>query len=99
MKKLEKLTLTKEDYKKALLSGVYEVCFEKKDGTYRVMRCTLVNQLIPRTMKEVLEAPFENQKKKENPNIISVYDLEKNSWRSFRVDSVCIFKELTQQNQ
>ena len=27
-------------------------------------------------------------KKKENPDTISVWDIDKNGWRSFRIDSV-----------
>jgi hypothetical protein len=85
---------TREEYAKALKSGVYEICFKKKDGTFRVMVCTLVDELIPKTLKERTEDLLLKPRRKINPAILSVYDLEKSGWRSFSLDSVATFKKI-----
>jgi hypothetical protein len=62
--------------------GPVEVTFTKKDGTERTMKCTL---------KEDLMLPYEKKTdrvKEENKETLAVYDLEKESWRSFRLDSI-----------
>lgn len=87
--------LTKSEYSKALKNGVYEVCFKKKDGTFRIMKCTLMSALIPKTLNEVTDDVLLKPKRKENPDVLSVFDLEKNSWRSFRIESVATFKEIS----
>jgi hypothetical protein len=54
--------------------------FEKKDGTMRNMRCTLQAGVVP---------PYEGKGTKAvNENVIPVFDLDAQGWRSFRVDSV-----------
>ena len=59
-----------------------EVTFKKKDGTTRVMLCTLHPSYLPDTgiSKEITP--------KENLTTVSAFDLNINAWRSFRVDSV-----------
>lgn len=62
--------------------GPVSVTFTKKDGTPRTMQCTL---------KEELMLPYEKKTdrvKEESKETLAVYDLEKESWRSFRLDSV-----------
>jgi hypothetical protein len=61
------------------------VVFEKVDGTLRTMKCTLKPEALPPI--EVDESS-EKKTRKVNPNILSVWDLEKNEWRSFRIDTV-----------
>ena len=64
---------------KDLRLGNVEVLFTKKDGTERKMLCTLVN------------IPAEHQPKNEveyAENTIRVFDIEKQGWRSFRLDSI-----------
>lgn len=56
--------------------------FTKADGTEREMRCTLREDLIQSTEKKT------ERTKKENADVMSVWDLEKSGWRSFRLDSV-----------
>lgn len=55
------------------------VTFYKKDGTTREMKCTLREDVIP-------EVKGTGPKRTEDT--ISVFDLENDGWRSFRVDSV-----------
>ena len=40
-------TQFRKDLKEFLHDGVVNVCFEKKDGTERIMKCTLQSNLIP----------------------------------------------------
>jgi hypothetical protein len=60
------------------------VTFTKKDGTERVMRCTLVEGRIPaeQTPKNT------NATSSSSGSAVRVFDTEKNEWRSFRWDSV-----------
>ena len=67
-----------------LKMGPVEITFTKKDGTERIMSCTLKEDMM-------LNIPSESEstKKKEvNLEVLPVYDLEKESWRSFRLDSI-----------
>lgn len=58
--------------------------FKKKDGTIRKMDCTLMPQMLP--VQTDLEELIQN--KKYNPDILAVFDVEKQEWRSFRWDSL-----------
>jgi hypothetical protein len=60
-----------------------EVTFTKVNGERRIMPCTLNPSLIP-------EQPFKEttKTKKSNPETMSVWCTDKQSWRSFRVNSV-----------
>ena len=77
-----------------LKNNVCVVVFEKKDGTERSMKCTLQEGGIPEATKE---DPLSQKKIRSlNEEVIPVWDTEKNSWRSFRIDSVKSFSVLTQ---
>lgn len=67
-----------------LKSGEVLVKFRKVDGTERTMRCTLNESLmLP------LPVVSENKRtKKQNDSVLAVYDIDKESWRSFRLDSI-----------
>ena len=74
-----------EELKQNLHSGVVEVTFEKNDGSTRVMKCTLSENIIPistDTTKAVVK------KKQHNPDVLPVWDIEASGWRSFRYDSI-----------
>ena len=74
-----------EELKQNLHSGVVEVTFEKNDGSTRVMKCTLSENIIPistETTKAVVK------KKQHNPDVLPVWDIESEGWRSFRWDSI-----------
>ena len=77
------MNMTKDQVKKLLAVGVATVTFIKKDGTVRVMQATLDPKNLP-----VVEARVNATPRKENPDVVAVYDMEKNAWRSFRIDSV-----------
>jgi hypothetical protein len=65
-----------------LKEGEIALSFTKKDGSDRTMRCTLQDKYI---------IPYEkktNRVKTQSNETLSVWDLDKNEWRSFRYDSV-----------
>jgi len=71
----------KESLASALRSNVLEVSFVKKDGSGRIMKCSLQEKFLP--------AKEETDKvKKENENVLSVWDIDNNGWRSFRLESI-----------
>jgi hypothetical protein len=66
---------------------VVELTFIKKDGTERVMYCTLKEDLLP-----VTEAKEETKERKVNEDVLAVYDVDAEGWRSFRWDSLTQIK-------
>ena len=77
------------DYLNELKSGICEMTFQKKDGTLREMICTLNTNHIPES-----KLPKGTGKEK-NDAVIAVWDVNKEDWRSFRIDSVITFERLT----
>ena len=69
--------------KGALQSNEVTVTFTKKDGSDRVMKCTLDPKVLPPS--PVIEAKTERKK---SENTLAVYDLEAQAWRSFTIKSV-----------
>lgn len=65
-----------------LREGLVNVSFTKKDGTDRLMKCTLNSDKIPE------EFIPKGKVQKVNDETIAVFDIETNGWRSFRWDSV-----------
>ena len=61
-------------------SGVVNVVFKKVNGDLRDMSCTLNQDVVPPTTSTT--------NKKTNQEVLPVWDTKKNSWRSFRLDSV-----------
>lgn len=59
-----------------------EVQFVKKDGTIRRMRCTLDFSIIPTDKKPKGVDPIKILKKIQDSKSLSVYDLEKEDWRT-----------------
>jgi len=64
---------------KLLQDSVVEVTFTKKDGSERIMKCTLKEEYLP----EIVGA-----ERKKNEESLAVFDLDKKDWRSFRWDSI-----------
>ena len=75
--------LNAQTIKDALHNGVVVVSFTKANGELREMRCTLRADMIPQT--PVVEG---KEPKKENQDVQAAWDIEKQAWRSFRLDSV-----------
>jgi len=68
-----------------LKRNVLTVNFTKVNGEERTMNCTLHESMLP-------EVKDSSSEKKENPDVIAVWDIDKDAWRSFRVDSVNYLK-------
>jgi hypothetical protein len=79
----------RNEYLKGILqTGIANVTFVKKDGTERVLRCTLSPKELP--VQTDLEKAFKQQKTP-NPDVLAVWDLQNKGWRSFRYDSILGF--------
>ena len=63
--------------------GPATVTFTKKDGSERVMKCTLVPDQLPK-----VEIKEDAKPRKESTTSMRVFDLEKNEWRSFTIKKV-----------
>ena len=74
-------------YLNDLQNNICHVTFIKKDGSFRYMKCTLKEDFLP-PQKEIEN---EIQKKKINSDVVAVFDIDKQEWRSFRKDSVEAF--------
>lgn len=67
-----------------LKTETVDIEFIKKDGTLRFMTCTLREDKLPAQV-DLEEAV---QSKKVNDNVLAVFDLIEQGWRSFRWDSL-----------
>jgi hypothetical protein len=56
--------------------------FEKKDGSVRKMKATLKSDMVVEYEKKT------DKEKVVNEEVLAVFDLDKNEWRSFRLDSL-----------
>lgn len=78
-----------EQYIALLKSSVCKVTFTKVNGDTRVMRCTLVRDMIP---TNVTPKVFDDEKVEAGPSeVIRVFDLTAQGWRSFKVANVTEF--------
>ena len=77
------MKLTKEQIVEALKANVCEVTFTKVNGEVRTMPCTLQEGVVP-----VYERKTPVKEAKEQSDVLSVWCLDKQAWRSFRVSSV-----------
>lgn len=80
---------TKEQLTELLHAGSCVVKFTKVNGEEREMPCTLNSELIP--PQPVVEGK-QTREKKPNPEVVSVWCLDKKAWRSFRVANVTEIK-------
>ena len=72
--------MDRSDVLDSLKQGITVVEFNKVNGEYRKMQCTLSESFLP----EQIDIEEAIQKKKPNPDVIAVYDIEAKGWRSFR---------------
>lgn len=76
-------------FRSFLHTGVFEITFKKVDGTERVMPCTLKpDALPPKALNE------HHQTRLYNPEALSVWCVDKQEWRSFRVMNVVSVKQI-----
>lgn len=75
------------DFTKTLIAekaknGIVTVRFTKMNGEEREMKCTLLSEYLP------AQQDIEENSSRSNDQVLAVWDVEANGWRSFRVDSV-----------
>jgi hypothetical protein len=68
-----------------LRHNIVSVTFTKVNGEERVMKCTLQTDYIPNAPTQNGELVVEG---KTTSNNVSVWDIEKSGWRSFKVENV-----------
>jgi hypothetical protein len=73
---------TKEWLRNILHEGIVTVKFVKKDGSERLMKCTLKEDFIPTD-----KMPTGSNRVQPSESV-AVFDIENEGWRSFRFDSV-----------
>lgn len=80
----EKMTADERNlYLRTILKEDHIITFTKVDGTERVMPCTLRTDAMP------AQAVNEHHKTRAyNPQVLSVWCLDKGEWRSFKVMNV-----------
>lgn len=66
-----------------LTVGEMTVTFTKKDGTERVMRCSLKPEDLP-----AVELKEDKKERKQPTESLSVYDLDAKGWRCFVIKSI-----------
>lgn len=81
----------KEAIIERLRQGEVVVSFTKVDGDRRDMQCTLNEGKLP----PITGPDNAKQTRKENPAIQSVWDVNKQAWRSFRWENVIETTEVT----
>jgi hypothetical protein len=89
-------TITAEALRTLLLENECIVEFTKVNGEVRSMPCTLKAELVPDPIPAPNFPHFTNtdnpidfpKVKKENPNVMNVWCLDKKEWRSFRIANV-----------
>lgn len=80
------LEILKYRLKTLLKDNILDVSFTKVDGTLRNMKCTLKPTLLPDSA--FLTADERERSYTVSEDVLPVWDVEKNAWRSFRIDSV-----------
>lgn len=67
-----------------LYNGTPTVTFTKVNGEKRVMKCTLQEGIAP----AVETTTSKGTTRKVSDDVLAVWDMNKQAWRSFRIDSV-----------
>ena len=81
--------MTREEMMTELTQRTCRVIFKKTNGEERDMMCTLQEDIVPAATKE---DPLTQKKVRAvNEEVIPVWDINAQGWRSFRVDSVISF--------
>ena len=71
--------MKRETLIKNLQKNVMQITFNKVSGEERVMHCTLNETFVPETS---------TNNKKNNDEVLPVWDVDIGAWRSFRLDTI-----------
>lgn len=77
--------MEKNSLKENLSKCFAKITFNKTDGTLREMLCTLMPEYLP-VLQHLDESP--KIPRKENDNVLAVWDIDSQEWRSFHCDSI-----------
>ena len=80
---------TREYLMDELHKRVCRVIFKKVNGEERDMMCTLMPSELPSTTKN--NSITEKKVREVNPEVIAAWDINKQAFRSFRVDNIISF--------
>ena len=80
--------MNRSAYINLLKENIVSVRFNKKDGVVRIMNCTLRNDIIPSEFNNADDSSSQKKARIVNEDVLPVWDVDKKSWRSFRVNSV-----------
>lgn len=84
---------TKQELKETFSKNIVNITFKKVDGSERTMKCTLDPTFLPEQTNK------ENTKKKvENENVLPVWNIDEQGFRSFRVDSLISYETVKKTN-
>jgi len=89
--KMSYLSVNRQTLINDLKQCVAEIRFQKKDGSTRVMKATLQKNYLP---EEYRDDPEKHSNKHYNPDVLSVWDIDANEWRSFRLDWIYSVQQL-----
>lgn len=78
---------TRDELVAELREGVCNVQFEKVNGDFRDMSCTLNTDLMP----ESARPKTDDEGVQATLDVVKVYDVKAEGWRSFKVDKVLAF--------
>jgi hypothetical protein len=81
--------LNRDEMLENLRSKICEVVFTKANGEERLMECTLMESEIPAEM--LPKSDGNTSDRPASTEVIRVFDVGINQWRSFRIDSVTQF--------
>lgn len=76
------LNISRTDLTEALRKGTIQIKFTKKDGSERLMKCTL---------QEGIVVPYERKTDRvveRTDNNLAVWDVEATAWRSVNIDTI-----------
>lgn len=73
----------KEEIQEVLRKGECEVIFTKANGDERQMVCTLEPSYLP-----TIDPDAPKGESNETEDVVTVWDVEANGWRRFRIDSI-----------
>ena len=85
----EGIIVNRETLIKNLQKKSMRITFTKVNGDERIMDCTLQEHMIPETNES---------NRKQNEEVLPVFDINKGEWRSFRLDSITNIEALEYQD-
>lgn len=82
------MTTNKDTLKDLLKRKIVQIKFTKTDGTERVMKCTLLEDIVPIYEKKT------ERVKQTNDDLLAVWDLDKAAFRSFKLSSLIDYQTI-----